>query len=175
MLFPLDIDECKSLPCQNGGNCTDGIGSYTCYCIPGHTGDNCETSLSRFFSVCTLDLSYCPLLDIGECASDPCQNGGTCIDEINAFTCMCMRGYTGDICETSKNVNEENGNVKGHFHFVDIDECNSSPCENGGTCVDGVYEYTCSCTSGHTGDQCEASKNFLADKCFTFIEYLFLF
>ena len=62
-----------------------------------------------------------------------------------------------------------------HFHFVDIDECNSSPCENGGTCVDGVYEYTCSCTFGHTGDQCETSKNFLVDKCFTFIEYLFFF
>ena len=41
-------------------------------------------------------------LDIGECSSDPCQNGGTCIDEINAFTCNCMSGYTGDVCETSE-------------------------------------------------------------------------
>ena len=40
----LDIDECVSIPCQNGGNCTDGIAGYTCECIPGHTGDNCETS-----------------------------------------------------------------------------------------------------------------------------------
>ena len=44
------------------------------------------------------------LLDIGECLSDPCQNGGTCIDEINAFTCICISGYTGDICETSENL-----------------------------------------------------------------------
>ena len=54
-----------------------------------------------YVSVCTLDSLCYPLLDIGECSSDPCQNGGTCIDEINAFTCMCMGGYTGDVCETS--------------------------------------------------------------------------
>ena len=43
-------------------------------------------------------------LDIGECSSDPCQNGGTCIDEINAFTCICISGYTGDVCETSEKI-----------------------------------------------------------------------
>ena len=42
--------------------------------------------------------------DIGECSSDPCQNGGTCIDEINAFTCICVSGYTGDVCETSEKI-----------------------------------------------------------------------
>ena len=43
-------------------------------------------------------------LDIGECSSDPCQNGGTCIDEINAFACICIIGYTGDVCETSEKI-----------------------------------------------------------------------
>ena len=42
------------------------------------------------------------LLDIGECLSDPCQHGGTCVDNINAFTCICTIGYTGNVCETSK-------------------------------------------------------------------------
>ena len=42
------------------------------------------------------------MLDIGECLSNPCQNGGTCLDQVNAFTCICMSGYTGDLCETSK-------------------------------------------------------------------------
>ena len=27
--------------------------------------------------------------DIDECASSPCQNGGTCIDEVNSFKCEC--------------------------------------------------------------------------------------
>ena len=44
LFFYSDFDECASYPCQNGGTCSDDIDGYTCVCIPGHTGDNCETS-----------------------------------------------------------------------------------------------------------------------------------
>ena len=37
-----DIDDCASNPCQNGGTCNDEVNSYTCDCVPGHAGDNCE-------------------------------------------------------------------------------------------------------------------------------------
>ena len=40
--------------------------------------------------------------DIDECASNPCQNGGVCIDGINGYTCNCAPGYTGVNCEISK-------------------------------------------------------------------------
>ena len=41
------------------------------------------------------------ITDIDDCASSPCQNGGTCIDKENAFTCTCLADlYTGEICET---------------------------------------------------------------------------
>ena len=43
-------------------------------------------------------------LDINECASFPCNNGGTCIDGIDYFSCECMAGYTGVQCETSEDV-----------------------------------------------------------------------
>ena len=43
--FCIDIDECESFPCQNGGTCTDSIAGYTCDCVPGHTGEDCETSV----------------------------------------------------------------------------------------------------------------------------------
>ena len=39
-----DIDECSSSPCQNGGTCTDAVNSYTCACVDGYNGDDCETS-----------------------------------------------------------------------------------------------------------------------------------
>ena len=42
--------------------------------------------------------------------------------------------------------------------FSDIDECVSDPCSNGSTCVDGVNSYTCSCTTGYYGTQCDLGR-----------------
>ena len=39
------------------------------------------------------------VLDINECDSDPCKNGGTCTDLINGFECLCAVGYTGYNCD----------------------------------------------------------------------------
>ncbi|KAM7410216.1 hypothetical protein PAMA_001592 [Pampus argenteus] len=36
---------------------------------------------------------------IDDCQSNPCQNGGTCIDEINSFVCLCLPSYGGAACE----------------------------------------------------------------------------
>ena len=51
-LLLLDIDDCTSDPCMNGGTCTDGVNDYTCDCVTGYTGTTCETSK------CDLDLLY---------------------------------------------------------------------------------------------------------------------
>ena len=40
-------------------------------------------------------------LDINECASNPCQNGATCRDKINAYSCECASGFEGTNCEIS--------------------------------------------------------------------------
>ena len=37
--------------------------------------------------------------DIDECASNPCDNGGTCDDLLNNYQCQCVIGYTGEQCE----------------------------------------------------------------------------
>lgn len=39
----LDINECASNPCANGGSCTDHVNRYTCTCVPGYIGSNCQT------------------------------------------------------------------------------------------------------------------------------------
>ena len=40
--FFVDIDECATNPCQNSGSCTDQINGYTCSCVDGYDGTNCE-------------------------------------------------------------------------------------------------------------------------------------
>ncbi len=44
-----------------------------------------------------MDLTF---LDINECASTPCENGGTCTDAVNSYTCACVDGYSGLQCAT---------------------------------------------------------------------------
>ena len=42
-------------------------------------------------------------VDSDECFSSPCQNGGSCTDQINDYICNCVDGYGGANCE--------NGNI----------------------------------------------------------------
>ncbi|PFX17575.1 Olfactomedin-like protein 2A [Stylophora pistillata] len=46
-------------------------------------------------------LAYCDMdtEDVNECASNPCINGGTCVDGINGYTCTCPPNYRGIRCE----------------------------------------------------------------------------
>ncbi|XP_030844550.1 uncharacterized protein LOC579853 isoform X8 [Strongylocentrotus purpuratus] len=39
-----------------------------------------------------------PVIDINDCSPDPCENGGTCSNGVNTFTCACDPGYTGPTC-----------------------------------------------------------------------------
>ena len=41
-------------------------------------------------------------IDFDECTSGPCQNNATCVDGFNDHMCLCMAGYTGDVCENSE-------------------------------------------------------------------------
>ena len=47
------------------------------------------------------DSCYSCLTDLDECASNPCSNGGLCVNGVNKFTCNCFPGFTGLQCETS--------------------------------------------------------------------------
>ena len=43
-------------------------------------------------------------IDINECSSNPCLNGGSCTDQVNGYACSCQPGYAGAQCQTSKLV-----------------------------------------------------------------------
>ena len=45
------------------------------------------------------------VVEINECSPNPCNNGGTCTDLVNGFSCSCVAGYNGDDCSNGKNHN----------------------------------------------------------------------
>ena len=40
---------------------------------------------------------------------------------------------------------------------IDIDDCQSEPCQNNGTCHDLVNDYRCDCVAGFNGTNCDNS------------------
>lgn len=77
-------------------------------------------------------------LSLHSCPSpDPCHNGGSCTDGVNAAFCDCLPGFQGAFCEE------------------DINECASNPCRHGANCTDCVASYTCTCPPGFSGIHCE--------------------
>ncbi|XP_016057312.1 PREDICTED: fibulin-7 [Miniopterus natalensis] len=47
----------------------------------------------------------------------------------------------------------------------DTSECSSRPCQHGETCLEGVNQYTCICTSGRTGSHCQYQAQIDVNEC----------
>ena len=54
--------------------------------------------------VMSYNVPFVVAIDINECAGDPCLNGGTCTDGINAFSCQCVAGYEGSTCDIGVSI-----------------------------------------------------------------------
>ena len=122
----VDIDECSSNPCRNGGVCTDLINSFRCTCPIGFAGERCDQIVN--------DCGY----------DNPCLNGGTCRNNgYNSYVCDCQRGFSGHRCENTQWTTW----------------CSSNPCQNRGRCIERLGSYTCQCLPGTRGKHCEVNEN----------------
>ena len=45
-----------------------------------------------------------------------------------------------------------------HIVSVDVNECDSAPCQFGATCHDDINGYHCQCADGYTGVHCETGE-----------------
>ncbi|KAJ7386814.1 hypothetical protein OS493_006844 [Desmophyllum pertusum] len=140
-----NVDECALSPCKNGASCNTTDDGYSCQpCPAGWKGKIVmkvwyKTKLNEDTILCLRlfgdnFLCWC---DIKECESSPCKNGGTCENQPGGYSCSCVNGYTGKVCEQ------------------DIDECANDPCLNGGKCHNEAGGYVCECPAGYEGSNCE--------------------
>ncbi|XP_035658108.1 von Willebrand factor D and EGF domain-containing protein-like [Branchiostoma floridae] len=122
-----DDDECESGRAECSDTCINTEGSYECSCPDGYSlgsdGRTC-TGIFIYFRFTTNQ-------ENNECESSPCENGGTCNDHVNSFTCTCPVGWLGATCEE------------------DIDECIviNHGCEQ--LCLNTEGSYTCWCPAGY--------------------------
>ena len=66
-----------------------------------------------------------------------CQNGATCVDGIDSYTCSCTPDWGGEFCE------------------VNLNSCALDPCLNGAACTNTFGSYFCTCADGYAGTNCE--------------------
>lgn len=97
MVVFIDINDCATRPCYNGGTCIDGNNWYLCRCAAGFSGPDCR-------------------ININECASSPCAEGATCTDQIGSYRCDCPAGKQGRNCE-GKNEIQQLSAQRGNFYF----------------------------------------------------------
>uniref|UniRef100_A0A8C5MI53 Slit homolog 1 protein n=1 Tax=Leptobrachium leishanense TaxID=445787 RepID=A0A8C5MI53_9ANUR len=191
---------CLSNPCRNEGSCqNDPVEYYKCACLPGFKVRTwvllfIPTS-SSYPAVTTLLISHSTVfspcrctcvegfegptcaVNKDDCKYSDCENGGTCIDGINMYTCLCTTQYTGEYCEhlvdvcsgemnpchaDSKCITTPEGprcecapGYTGENCSLNYDDCTDHRCQNNAQCVDEVNGYSCICRDGYSGQLCE--------------------
>lgn len=133
-LCHIELLECDSQPCQNGARCRDLFGDYSCDCVSGYGGKNCDTLVNP-------DATPTAQVPSTQCRNVVCHNNGTCLpDESNGFVCLCGGVYMGRYCD------------------VPIEEEEFTAIPGGLVCPVNYYGFDCamyckdsdSCGSGHT-------------------------
>ncbi|XP_033118052.1 delta-like protein 1 isoform X2 [Anneissia japonica] len=165
-------DDCLKSPyessteCKNGGKFSD---DRVCICPSPYS---------------CIDCSW-----YNGCMSNPCQNGGQCINNERSYSCGCDDGFTGTHCEIyegclafpcmnrgncSKDLEKEifvctcPEDYSGVTCQTYIGHCKEDPCENGGTChsISVAPFYICQCKPPYIGMTCGATSNgYLSNPC----------
>ena len=159
-------DPClSSNPCLNGSECSFESDVFSCECLPGYSGDECEVTPCDTDSPCENDSDCLFIPDVG---GEPGEDGF-----VGDFACSCVNGWFGSTCtenpcDNSPCLNgadcdfDPEGNITCECldgsggEFCDQHACNNPHCKNGGECIFlPDFDYRCECPEGFSGDDCE--------------------
>ncbi|XP_053407261.1 cadherin EGF LAG seven-pass G-type receptor 2-like isoform X1 [Mercenaria mercenaria] len=124
------VEECTSTLCKNGATCMSFVNAYSCKCVLGFDGTQCENN-------------------INDCTQDSCKNDGQCIDGINSFMCDCQEGWTGSTCAEACNNNKYGRNCAKPC------SCNENGLGNVGSQMCHVQNGDCFCNPHWRGKECD--------------------
>uniref|UniRef100_A0A7N6AHJ7 Delta-like protein n=1 Tax=Anabas testudineus TaxID=64144 RepID=A0A7N6AHJ7_ANATE len=157
-------DPCNPNPCHHKAQCHSLVGDFYCSCPDDYEGktcselkDHCKTNqcqgnstygapaylLSLLIDSCTVAVATNGTQKrVWRISSNVCGPHGRCISlPAGNFSCSCEPGFTGTYCHEN------------------INDCASSPCKNGGTCIDGINSFKCFCPNGWEGSLCDDDVN----------------
>ncbi|XP_047473823.1 protein eyes shut-like [Penaeus chinensis] len=164
-----DLSTSDGPRCLHGGVCVDGPAlSYTCDCPSGWSGRACE-------------------VDVDECTATPCLHDAVCLNTPGSFACACQFGYTGRLCEDAVVFCEDNPCENGALCVMEnnnatcycVPDFHGSQCQeqyndclpyaprcmNGGSCIDGIDSFFCSCPNAVSGPLCECALTDAGEEC----------
>ncbi|XP_033846395.1 protein jagged-2b isoform X2 [Periophthalmus magnuspinnatus] len=142
-------DSCDSNPCENAATCHSMGQDFYCACPEGYEGktcatlkENCQSTPCQVIDSCTVAVASNDSSAVRHISSNVCGPRGRCVSHPTGnFTCICDQGFSGIYCHEN------------------INDCVSNPCQNSGTCIDGINSFQCVCPDGWEGRLCDLNVN----------------
>uniref|UniRef100_A0A8C9R5K7 Crumbs cell polarity complex component 1 n=1 Tax=Scleropages formosus TaxID=113540 RepID=A0A8C9R5K7_SCLFO len=136
-----EADRCEDHKCANGATCLQGVKRYSCLCPEDYYGPYCTEQVEEVpWYIVKIQRPRLPVSVCGyERKNYTCFNGGNCSE--TPMMCDCLPGFVGDRCE------------------VEINECISNPCLNGGYCRNLINKFHCNCPLSFAGEVCQIDLN----------------
>ncbi|CAF0971130.1 unnamed protein product [Adineta ricciae] len=151
-------EQCYDGYCMSGGVCRTSGNIRYCECPATYTGRRCESLIGAGITT-TTPVSPTLVPSVGNCSPSPCLNGGACFSDNNYFICLCTSPWSGRICEEGEMVTTTTVMTSTTTIPSVSRDCQSNPCQNGGTCVPIGTSYSCFCglDSIYTGKNCDST------------------
>ncbi|XP_038067480.1 mucin-19-like isoform X4 [Patiria miniata] len=167
------VDPCSPNPCQNGGQCSVAVNTFSCQCPTGFTGTTCENPTGGFQITCQpqVSVSGTPNSPVNVNIPEPTAFGNTGqvfytfvannvqISNPRAYqvTAPASGQFTVPVSVTAfdSGTNQQRTcQINIVVTAAGVTPCAINPCQNGGTCNVNGNTFSCTCAGGFSGTTC---------------------